>query len=69
MQRFGEGLVFEAHRFEYRSTLGLRVTKKKKKKTFDAYAPTLDADEIRAPDKTYPCEVLQFRASLLGIRD
>jgi len=31
MQRFRGGLVFTAHRLLYHSTLGLRVTKKKKK--------------------------------------
>ena len=30
-QRFLRGLVFKAHRLVYHSTLGLRVTKKKKK--------------------------------------
>jgi len=33
MQRFRGGLVFKAHRLLYHSTLGLRVIKKKKKKT------------------------------------
>ena len=31
VQRFRGGLVFKAHRLLYHSTLGLRVTKKKKK--------------------------------------
>ena len=31
MKRFRGGLVFKAHRLLYRSTLGLRVIKKKKK--------------------------------------
>ena len=32
MKRFGGGLVFKAHRLLYHSTLGLRVTKKKKRR-------------------------------------
>jgi len=32
VQRFRGGLVFEAHRLVYHSTLGLRVIKQKKKK-------------------------------------
>jgi len=32
VKRFRGGLVFEAHRLLYHSTLGLRVIKKKKKK-------------------------------------
>jgi len=32
VKRFRGGLVFKAHRLLYRSTLGLRVIKKKKKK-------------------------------------
>jgi len=32
VQQFRGGLVFKAHRLVYHSTLGLRVTKKKKKK-------------------------------------
>ena len=32
VKRFRGGLVFKAHRLLYHSTLGLRVTKKKKKK-------------------------------------
>ena len=34
--KFREGLVFKAHRLLYHSTLGLRVTQKKKKKVFTA---------------------------------
>jgi len=33
VKRFRGGLVFKAHRLLYHSTLGLRVIKKKKKKT------------------------------------
>jgi len=33
VQRFRGGLVFKAHRLLYHSTLGLRVTKKKKKRS------------------------------------
>jgi len=34
VQRFRGGLVFKAHSLLYHSTLGLRVIKKKKKKTW-----------------------------------
>ena len=39
MQRFRGGLVFKAHRLMYLSFLGLRVIKKKKKKSSELHPP------------------------------
>ena len=45
VKRFRGGLVFEAHRLAYHSTLGLRVIKKKKKKK----SPTTSAWSVLTP--------------------
>ena len=41
MKRFRGGLVFQAHRLLYHSTLGSRVIKKKKKKDLEHVLQTL----------------------------
>ena len=47
VERLRGGLLFKAHRLLYRSTLGSRVIKKKKK----AEGLTCDEDEADAPDQ------------------
>ena len=57
-KRFRGGLVFKAHRFLYHSTLGSRVIKKKKKKTF-AQPPGRSTDVTCGGCRGYRADVGQ----------
>ena len=76
MKRFRGGLVFEAHRLLYRSTLGLRVIKKKKKLlTLSLLAGYVSTDSIfkraselySGPNKNAR-QVTAYKTAELGIR-
>jgi len=56
VKRFRGGLVFEAHRLLYHSTLGLRAIKKRKK--YDQAAGGVDKEAGRSLDRLAPVRPL-----------